>query len=131
VQKNIGDVHLAWENEAHLEVREAKGELDLVYPPISIRAEPHVAVVDDNVDRKQTRAAAEAYLKFAYTDEGQEIAAKHFYRPQNEAILKKHAETFPELKLFPVTEIAQDFADAHKQFIAEGGVFDTIYKPKN
>jgi sulfate/thiosulfate transport system substrate-binding protein len=130
VQKKIGDVHLAWENEAHLEVQEAKGELDLVYPPISIRAEPHVAVVDDNVDRKKTRAAAEAYLKFTYTDEGQEIAAKHFYRPSNEAILKKHAPTFPELRLFAVTEIAQDFADAHKQFIAEGGVFDSIYKPK-
>lgn len=130
VQKKIGDVHLAWENEAHLEVREAKGELDLIYPPISIRAEPHVAIVDDNVDRKKTRAAAEAYLKFAYSDEGQEIAAKHFYRPSNEAVLKKHVETFPELRLFPVTEIAKDFADAHKQLIGEGGVFDSIYKPK-
>jgi sulfate transport system substrate-binding protein len=130
VQKKIGDVHLAWENEAHLEVREAKGELDLIYPPISIRAEPHVAIVDDNVDRKKTRAAAEAYLKFAYTDEGQEIAAKHFYRPSNEAILKKHVQTFPELRLFAVTEIAKGFADAHKQLIAEGGVFDSIYKPK-
>src|SRR6187455_231742 len=75
VQKKIGDVHLAWENEAHLEVREAKGDLDLVYPPISIRAEPHVAVVDVNVDRKHTRKVAEAYLKFVYSDEGQEIAA--------------------------------------------------------
>jgi sulfate/thiosulfate transport system substrate-binding protein len=131
VQKKIGDVHLAWENEAHLEVEEAKGELELVYPPISIRAEPHVAVVDENVDRKKTRAVAEAYLKFAYSDEGQEIAAKHFYRPSNDAILKKHAESFPEIKLFPVTEIAKDFPDAHKQLIAEGGVFDSIYKPKN
>jgi sulfate transport system substrate-binding protein len=130
VQKKIGDVHLAWENEAHLEVQEAKGELDLIYPPISIRAEPHVAIVDDNVDRKKTRAVAEAYLKFTYSDEGQEIAAKHFYRPSNEAILKKHAETFPALRLFPVTDIAQSFADAHEQFIAEGGVFDNIYKPK-
>jgi len=131
VQKKIGDVHLAWENEAHLEVEEAKGELDLVYPPISIRAEPHVAIVDDNVDRKKSRAVAEAYLKFVYTDEGQEIAAKHFYRPSNEAILKKHSATFPEIKLFPVTDIATDIADAHKQFIAEGGVFDSIYKPKD
>ena len=81
-QKKIGDVHLTWENEAHLEVKEAKGELEIVYPPISIRAEPHVAVVDANVDRKKTRAAAEAYLKFLYTDEGQEIIAKHFYRPE-------------------------------------------------
>jgi sulfate/thiosulfate-binding protein len=130
VQKKIGDVHLAWENEAHLEVREAKGELELVYPPISIRAEPHVAVVDANVDKKKTRAAAEAYMKYVYTDEAQEIVAKHFYRPSNEAVLKKHAATFPEMKQFPVTDIAKDFPDAHKQFIAEGGVFDSIYKPK-
>jgi sulfate/thiosulfate-binding protein len=130
VQKKIGDVHLAWENEAHLEVREAKGDLDLIYPPISIRAEPHVAVVDENVDRKNSRAAAEAYLKYLYTDEAQEIIAKHFYRPSNEAVLKQHADTFPEIKLFEITEIAKDFPDAHKQFIAEGGVFDTIYKPK-
>ena len=130
VQKKIGDVHISWENEAHLEVREAKGDLDLIYPPISIRAEPHVAVVDGNVDRKNTRQAAEAYLKYVYADEGQEIVAKHYYRPSNEAILKKHAATFPEMKLFPITDIAKDFVDAHKQFIAEGGVFDTIYKPK-
>ncbi|HEX8297042.1 MAG TPA: sulfate ABC transporter substrate-binding protein [Chthoniobacteraceae bacterium] len=129
VQKGIGDVHLAWENEAHLEVREAKGNLDLIYPPISIRAEPHVAVVDENVDRKGTREAAEAYLKYAYTDEAQEIAAKHFYRPTNEAILKKSG-VFPDLKLFPITDIAKDFPDAHKQFIGEGGIFDAIYKPK-
>ena len=111
-------------------VREAKGDLDLVYPEISIQAEPHVAVVDTNVDRRGTRAAAEAYLKFAYSDEAQEIAAKHFYRPSNAEILKKHAADFPTIKLFPVTEIAKDFPDAHKQFIAEGGVFDGIYKPK-
>jgi len=130
VQKKIGDVHLAWENEARLEVREAKGDLDIVYPPISIRAEPHVAIVDANVDRKGSRAAAEAYLKYVYTNEAQQIVAKHFYRPSDEATLKANAATFPEIKLFPVTEIAKDFPDAHKQFIAEGGVFDSIYKPK-
>jgi sulfate transport system substrate-binding protein len=130
VQKRIADVHLAWENEAQLEVREAKGDLEIVYPPISIRAEPHVTVVDDNVDRKGTRHAAEAYLNYLYTDEAQEIIAKHFYRPSNEAILKKHADTFPDIKLFQVTEIASDFEDAHKQFIGNGGVFDTIYKPE-
>jgi sulfate transport system substrate-binding protein len=111
-------------------VKEAKGELDLVYPPISILAEPHVAVVDANVDRKHTRDAAEAYLKYLYTDEAQEIIAQNFYRPNNEAILKKHSDVFPELKRFPITDIAKDFPDAHKQFVAEGGVFDTIYKPK-
>jgi sulfate transport system substrate-binding protein len=130
VQKKIGDVHLAWENEAHLEVREAKGELELVTPPISIRAEPHVAVVDDNVDRKGTRAVAEAYLNYVYTDEAQEILARNFYRPINEAVLNKHAATFPDIKLFAITEIAKDFPDAHKQLIGEGGVFDRIYKPK-
>jgi sulfate/thiosulfate-binding protein len=129
-QKKIGDVHLAWENEGHLEVAEAKGDLDLVNPPISIRAEPHVAVVDDNVDRKNTRPAAEAYLKYTYTDEAQEIFAKNYYRPSNEAVLKKHADIFPDVKLFPITAIAKDFPDAHKQYIAEGGVFDAIYKPK-
>jgi sulfate/thiosulfate-binding protein len=130
VQKQIGDVHLAWENEARLEVQEAKGELDIVYPPISIKAEPHVAVVDANVDRKKTRAAAEAYLKFLYTDAGQEIIAKNFYRPSNNATLKKYAANFPDVKLFPVTDIAASFQDAHKQFIGDGGVFDEIYKPK-
>lgn len=129
VQKGIGDVHLAWENEAHLEVREAKGTLEVIYPPISIRAEPHVAVVDDNVRRHGTRKAAEAYLKYMYTDEGQEIIAKHYYRPSNESVLKKHAATFPNIRLFLITEIAKDYPDAHKQLIADGGVFDTIYKP--
>jgi sulfate/thiosulfate transport system substrate-binding protein len=130
VQREIGDVHLAWENEARLEVQEGKGELEIVYPPISIRAEPHVAVVDANVDRKKTRAAAEAYLRFLYTDVAQEIMARHFYRPSSDAILKKHASTFPALRLFSIKEIALDFPDAHKQFIAEGGVFDKIYKPR-
>jgi sulfate/thiosulfate transport system substrate-binding protein len=130
VQKRIGDVHLAWENEAHLEVREARGELDLVYPPISIRAEPHVAVVDKNVDRKGTRAAAEAYLKFLYTDEAQEIIAKHYYRPASEKILKKHRETFPEIRLFAVTDIGKNWDDVRAKLVGDGSVFDTIYKPK-
>jgi sulfate/thiosulfate transport system substrate-binding protein len=130
VQRGIGDVHLAWENEARLEVQEAKGNLDIIYPPISILAEPHVAVVDGNVDRKRTRQAAEAYLQWAYTEQAQEIFAKHFYRPSNAAILKKHAQSFPNLRRFAITEIAKDFPDAHKQFIGEGGVFDSIYKPR-
>ena len=131
VQKKIGDVHLAWENEAYLEVREAKGALEVVVPPISILAEPQVAVVDANVDKKKTREVAEAYLKFTYTDEAQEIFAKHFYRPSNDAILKKHQDIFkPGLKLFAITEIAKDWPDAHKQLIGDGSVFDSIYKPR-
>ena len=128
VQKRIGDVHLAWENEAHLEVAEANGELEIVYPPISIRAEPHVAVVDGNVDRRGTREAAEAYLRFAYTDEAQDVIAQHFYRPGNPEALQRHAATFPDIRLFAVTEIAESFHAAHREFIAEGGVFDRIYE---
>lgn len=127
-QKGIGDVHLTWENEAHLEVEEAKGELELVYPPLSIRAEPQVAVVDANVDRKGTRAVAEAYLKSLYTDDAQEIIAKHYYRPINETVLKKHQATFPAIELFPVTVVAKDWDDAQQRFFAEGGIFDSIYQ---
>ena len=107
VQKRIGDVHLAWENEARLEVQEAKGGLEIVYPPISILAEPFVAVVDATVDRaKGHRAAAEAYLQYLYTDEGQNIIAKHYYRPSNAAVLQAHAADFPNIELFPITKIA-------------------------
>jgi sulfate transport system substrate-binding protein len=129
VQKKVGDVHLTWENEAHLEVNEANGELELVYPPVSFLAEPPLAVVDDNVDRKGTRAAAEAYLRWVYTDEGQEVAAKNFYRPTNAAILAKHSSTFPPLRLFPVTAFEKDWDVATRKFFGEGGVFDQIYQP--
>jgi len=100
-QKKIGDVHLTWENEAHLELAEFPGQLELVYPPLSFLAEPPLAVVDANVKRKGTREVAEAYLNFAYTDEGQELIAKNFYRPTKPETLKKYVATFPEIKLFP------------------------------
>jgi sulfate transport system substrate-binding protein len=127
-QKGIGDIHLTWENEAHLEVREAAGALELVYPPASIRAEPHVAVVDGNVDRKGTREAAEAYLRFLYTDAAQETIAKHFYRPTNPEVLSRHGEMFGSIELFPVTTIAANFEEAQTRFFAEGAVFDSIYQ---
>jgi sulfate transport system substrate-binding protein len=127
-QKGQGDVHLTWENEAHLEVRESQGELELVYPPLSIRAEPHVAVVDKNVDRKGTRDAAEAYLKFLYTDDAQETIAANFYRPINPEILARHNDVFHEIDLFPITAVAADFDDAQKKFFAEGAIFDGIYQ---
>jgi sulfate transport system substrate-binding protein len=101
-----------------------------VYPPISIRAEPHIAVVDANVNRKGTRAAAEAYLTFLYTDEAQEIIAKHYYRPTNEEILEKHRKTFPEMRLFSVTDIGENWDDVRLMLVGDGSVFDTIYKPK-
>ena len=95
-----------------------------------MRAEPHVAVVDANVDRKGTRAAAAAYLQFLYTDEAQELIAKHYYRPTNQDILKKHRETFPDIRLFVVTDIGENWDDVHQQLVGDGSVFDTIYKPK-
>jgi len=128
-QKGIGDVHLTWENEAHLEVREAQGELELVYPPLSIRAEPHVAVVDSNVDRKKTRQAAEAYLNFTYTDEAQELIARNFYRPINPDVLARHSAVFHDIELFPISSIAADFNAAQARFFAEGAIFDSIYQP--
>src|SRR2546427_4059982 len=106
VQKKIGDVHLTWENEAHLEVEEAGGAVEIVYPPISVLAEPPVAIVDANVKRKGTGAAAKAYLDFLYTAEGQDIIAKHYFRPIDEKVFAAHAASFPDVKRFPVTAIA-------------------------
>lgn len=122
-------MHLTWENEAHLEVKEAAGELEIVYPSRSIRAEPYVAVVDTNVDRKGTRAVAEAYLKFLYTDGGQETIAKHFYRPINESVFARHTDVFPKIDLFPITAVAPGWDAAQEKFFADGGVFDAIYTP--
>ncbi|MFM8409281.1 MAG: sulfate ABC transporter substrate-binding protein [Alphaproteobacteria bacterium] len=130
VQKKIGDVHLTWENEAKLEVKESGGDLEIVYPPTSFLAQPPVAIVDANVDMKGTRAAAQAYLDFIYSDEGQEIAARNFYRPSNEAVLAKHAADFPKIDLFPITAVAPSWEAANKRFFGEGGVFEKIYKPR-
>jgi len=128
-QKKIGDVHLTWENEAHLEVKESGGDLEIVYPSLSIRAEPRVAVVDANVDRKKTRAAAEAYLKFLYTPEAQEIIAQNFYRPSTPEILHKYSNVFQGVELFNIQQIAGDWDTAEKRFFSDGGVFDQIYTP--
>ena len=125
-QKNIGDVHLTWENEAYFEVDEAKGELEIVYPATSIIAEPRVAVVDEVVDHKGSRAAAEAYLKFLYTDAGQEIIAKHHYRATNPAQVKKLSGPAAAIKLFPITAVALSWAEAEKKFFASDAIFDVI-----
>ena len=126
-QRHIGDVHLAWENEAHLEVRESGGKLQIVYPPLSLKAEPPVAVVDANVQRKGTRAAAVAYLKWLYSSEAQEIIARNFYRPAGAEVLRRHAATFPELTLFPITAVAPSWEEAQRRFCGDGGVFDQVY----
>ena len=130
LQKKIGDVHLSWENEAHLEVKEASGALEIVYPPISFLAEPQVTWVDANVKRKGTEAAAKAYLEFLYTEEAQTIIAKNFYRPTIPAVRQRYATEFPEIKLFRVTAIAKSWDDAYAKFFNDGGLFDSFYKPK-
>ncbi len=128
-QKGLGDVHLTWENEAHLEVAESNGKLEIIYPPLSLRAEPPVAVVDENVDRRGTRGAAEAYLKFLYTDVAQEIIAQHHFRPINTTILQRHADQLPDIPLFSVTSFVHDWSEAQTRFFADGGVFDRINHP--
>lgn len=130
VQKKIGDVHLAWENEAHLEVREAKGTVEIVYPPISFFAEPHVAVVEKNAKARGTTAAAEAYLKFLYSPEGQTIIADNFYRPTDPTVLAAHRSTFPEMQLFKIDAVAKNWDDASAKYFGDGGLFDSFYKPK-
>jgi sulfate transport system substrate-binding protein len=126
-QKGIGDVHLTWENEAYFEVRESGGALEIVYPPISIRAEPRVAVVDKNVDRRKTRAAAEAYLNFLYTPQAQEIIARHYYRPYQPEVLHKYAGQFQPIEMFTIQQIAANWDDAEQRFFSTGGLFDQIY----
>ncbi|WOJ89015.1 sulfate ABC transporter substrate-binding protein [Methylocapsa polymorpha] len=128
--EKIGDVHLTWEDEALREAAESKGELEIVYPPTSILAEPTVAWVDANVARDKTEAAAKAYLEFLFTDEAQETIAKFGFRPINAEVLQKYADRLPKLDLFPVTVVAKDWDDAQQKFFADNGVIDAVYKPK-
>jgi len=130
VQRGIGDVLLAWENEAILAVNElGKDKLEIVAPTVSILAEPPVAVVDKVVDKKGTRAVAQAYLEYLYTPEGQEIAAKNFYRPRLAAVAAKYAAQFPKVKLFTIDEAFGGWTKAQKTHFADGGVFDQMYQP--
>jgi sulfate transport system substrate-binding protein len=126
-QRKVGDVQITWENEAHLEVLESKGTLQIVYPSCSIKAEPHVAWVDRNVDKKGTRQAAEEYLRFLYTPEAQEIIARNYYRPIDAAVLNKNVERFPPVTLFPVTSFVKDWDEAQRRFFDDQAVFDRIY----
>jgi sulfate transport system substrate-binding protein len=131
-QRHQGDVLIAWENEAFLALQEfGKDQYEVVVPSVSILAEPPVALVDKNVDKHGTRALAEAYLKYLYTPEGQELVAAHFYRPRDPAVAAKHAETFPQLPLFTVDRVFGGWKAAQATHFADGGVFDQIYKPGN
>jgi sulfate/thiosulfate transport system substrate-binding protein len=131
VQREIGDVLIAWENEAFLSLKElGPDKVEIVVPSISVLAEPPVAVVDKVVDKKGTRAVAEAYLKYLYTTEGQEIAAKNYYRPRIESVAKKYASTFPNLKLVTVDGVFGGWQKAQKEFFVDDGIFDQIYQPQ-
>ena len=130
-ERGIGDVLLAWENEACLSLKEfGEDKFDIVYPPISILAEPPVAVVDKVVDKKGTRDVAQAYLEYLYSPEGQEIAARNFYRPIDPAVQAKYARNFPKLSLFTIDDVFGGWAKAQKTHFADGGVFDQIYTKK-
>jgi sulfate/thiosulfate transport system substrate-binding protein len=128
VERNIGDVLLAWENEAHLAINEfGKDKFEIVTPSISILAEPTVAIIDKVVDKKGTRAAAEAYLRFLYTPEGQEIVARHHYRPRDAAVAKKYENSFAKVELFTIDDMFGGWQKAQAAHFNDAGVFDKIY----
>jgi sulfate/thiosulfate transport system substrate-binding protein len=128
-KRGIGDVLLDWENEAHLALKESPGQYEIVYPTRSIQAEPPVALVDKNVDKHKSRDAAEAFLKFLYTPQAQEIEAKDFYRPRNPEILAKYKGQFPTIPLATIDGDFGGWSKAQSTHFADGGVFDQIYQP--
>ena len=130
VQRGIGDVLLAWENEAFLAIKQLGPDLaEIVVPSSSILAQPPVAVVDKNVDDHGTRKVAEAYLQFLYSPEAQEIAAKNFYRPTDQTVAAKYKTQFPEIPLVTIDDTFGGWQEAQKKHFADGGIFDQIYRP--
>lgn len=130
VEREIGDVLIAWENEAFLALNElGKDQFEIVVPSVSILAEPPVTVVDDTAEKHGTTEVANAYLEYLYTEEGQEIAAKNYYRPRSEKIANKYADQFPEINLFTIDELFGGWKKAQKTHFDDGGIFDEIYKP--
>ena len=128
VQRRIGDVFLAWENEALLVTKSlAPGEFEIVVPSMSILAEPPVTVIDKVVDKHGTREVATEYLKYLYSDVGQELIAKHYYRPRSPEVARKYADRYPEVKLITVDEEFGGWQAAHAKHFTEGGVFDEIF----
>ena len=130
VEREIGDVLLAWENEAHLAIKQfGVGKFDIVTPPLSILAEPPVAVVDKVAKKHGTSDVARAYLEYLYSDEGQDIAGRNFYRPRSEKAAAKYASQFSPVKLVTVDEVFGGWQKAQKAHFADGGVFDQIFQP--
>jgi sulfate/thiosulfate transport system substrate-binding protein len=131
VERGIGDVLITWENEVLLGAKDlGRDKFEVVVPSVSILCEPAVSVVDKVVDKKGTRAAAQAYLEYLYSPEGQEIAAKHYYRPRLDAVARKYSSQFSKVKLFTLSEISGDWQKANKVHFADGGLFDQIYQPQ-
>jgi sulfate/thiosulfate transport system substrate-binding protein len=126
-QKNIGDVHITWENEAHLEVAEAKGTLEIIYPKTSVLAEPHVAVVDTVSKQKGTTAVMEAYTKFLYTREAQEIIARHHHRPIDPDVIAASKDRYPAMTFFTVRDLAPSWDEINTRFFNEGALFDQLF----
>jgi len=129
-QRNQGDVLIAWENEAYLLDKEFSAKLDVVYPSLSILAEPAVTIVDKNVDKKGSRAVAQAYLEYLYSDEGQDIAGKNFYRPISAKAQAKYARQFPKLNLVTIDQAFGGWSKASQAHFADGASFDQIYTKK-
>jgi len=130
VERGIGDVLINWENEILLGgIELGKDKFEIVVPPTSILTEPTVSLVDKVVDKRGTRAVAEAYLKYLYSEEGQEIVAKHYFRPQLASVAAKHASVFPKIELFTIAVIVGDWKKTQKTHFDDGGVFDQIYQP--
>jgi sulfate transport system substrate-binding protein len=130
VERGIGDVLLAWENEAYLAVKAlGSDKVQIVVPSVSILAEPPVAIVDKVVDKKGTRKVAQAYLDYLYTPEGQEIVARNFYRPTLDSVAKKYEKQFAKVMLFQLKDYFGDWQKAQKTHFSDGGTFDDIYKP--
>jgi sulfate/thiosulfate-binding protein len=130
VERGIGDVFISWENEALLAVKElGKDKFEIIYPSVTILAEPPVTVVDKVVDKHGTRAVAQAYLEYLYTEEGQKIAAKHYYRPRQATVAQQYTEQFPRVNLFTIDEVFGGWEKAQKTHFADSGTFDQIYQP--
>jgi sulfate transport system substrate-binding protein len=130
-ERNIGDVLVGWESDALLATRDlGPDKYSIVYPPTSILAEPPVAVVDKVVDAKGTRGIAEAYVRYLYTPQGQEIIAKHFFRPRLPSVVKKYASTFPSIRMVTISQVFGDWKSAQKKFFDDGALFDQIYQPQ-
>ena len=130
VQRGLGDVLIAWESDAFLSVKElGREKFEIVYPSVSILAEPPVSIVDKVVDQKGTRKVATAYLEYLYSPEGQEIAAKNFYRPRSSEVTEKYGKQFPKIELFTIDDVFGGWTKAQKTYFDDGGVFDKIYQP--